>query len=58
MPNYKLVYFNSKGRAEVVRLMFAEAGIEFEDKRVQEEDWPQLKPSKTATDMRYNQKFN
>ncbi|CAK8674278.1 unnamed protein product [Clavelina lepadiformis] len=45
MPNYKLVYFNSKGRAEVVRLMFAEAGIEFEDKRVQEEDWPQLKPT-------------
>jgi len=29
----KLIYFNAKGRAEVARLYFAEAGVEYEDYR-------------------------
>lgn len=46
MPKYRLTYFNGRGRAEVTRLMFALAGVEFEDKRIQGEEWPALKPSK------------
>ncbi|XP_046358198.2 glutathione S-transferase 1-like isoform X2 [Haliotis rufescens] len=33
MPSYKLIYTNSKGRAEVCRLLFALAGQEYEDVR-------------------------
>lgn len=42
---YTLTYFNSKGRAEVARLIFAQAGVEYEDKRVEKEEWLKLKPS-------------
>ena len=45
MTKYTLTYFNSKGRAEVARLIFARAGVEYEDKRVTNEEWLQLKSS-------------
>ena len=45
MSNYKLIYFNSRGRAEASRYIFAQAGVEYEDKRVDKEEWLQLKPS-------------
>ncbi|CAK8674280.1 unnamed protein product [Clavelina lepadiformis] len=45
MPNYKLLYFNVKARGESIRLIFAEAGIEFEDKRVEPSEWPEIKPT-------------
>ena len=43
MPSYKLIYFNIKGRAEVARLLFAEAGQEYEDKRLKSEEWSKIK---------------
>jgi len=43
MSTYKLTYFNGRGRAEVSRLIFAAAGQEFEDNRVERSDWPSLK---------------
>eukprot|EP00842_Homolaphlyctis_polyrhiza_P006523 jgi/Hompol1/6872/HPOL_002359-RA len=46
-----LLYFNvagTQGRGEVVRLMFHEAGIEFEDKRIEFSEWGQMKPQITA----------
>lgn len=43
---YCLTYFDGRGRAEVTRMMFALAGVEFEDKRVTFQDWPVMKPSK------------
>jgi len=46
MPTYKLTYFNGKGRAETTRLVFAAAGIKYEDKRVEKADWGALKPSR------------
>nr|XP_022333862.1 S-crystallin SL11-like [Crassostrea virginica] len=45
MPSYKLYYFNAKGRAEISRLIFAAAGVKYEDVRVQGADWPKLKAS-------------
>ena len=42
----KLTYFNLRGRAEVARLILAQAGVEYEDHRIEREDWVKLKPSK------------
>lgn len=32
---YRLTYFNGRGRAEVIRLLFAISGVEFEDRRLE-----------------------
>jgi len=45
MPNYKLVYFNGKGRAELIRLVLTYAGEKFEDSRVDHSQWGTLKPN-------------
>ena len=47
MSKYKLTYFNLRGRAEVTRLLFAQAGVEYEDHRIESADWAKLKPSKS-----------
>ena len=44
MSTYKLVYFNLKGRAELTRLIFAQAGVEYTDERVAFQDWPARAP--------------
>ena len=43
MPVYKLKYFDLKGRAELPRLMFAEAGCSYEDIRISFQNWPKEK---------------
>jgi len=40
-----LMYFNGRGRGETSRLMFHEAGIKFEDKRIEFKDWAATKPT-------------
>jgi len=45
MPTYKLSYFDIRGRAEVCRLLFAAAGVPYEDNRVERSRWPDLKAS-------------
>lgn len=42
---YKLTYFNFRARGEVSRLIFAQAGVEYKDDRIEFKDWPQLKDS-------------
>jgi glutathione S-transferase len=51
MPNYKLTYFNGRGRAEIIRLVLTAAGIPFEDVRVPFEDWPKLKQTMPFAQM-------
>ena len=48
MPSYKLYYFPGRGRAELSRFVFAQAGVQYEDERVQGEEWGKLKPGELA----------
>jgi glutathione S-transferase len=41
MAQYKFFYYDIRGKAEIVRLIFAAAGQEFQDVRFEEEDWLQ-----------------
>ncbi|XP_074650305.1 hematopoietic prostaglandin D synthase-like [Tubulanus polymorphus] len=48
MPQYTLIYFNITGLGEVPRLLFAQAGVEYEDRRIpspwlEPDVWPKLK---------------
>jgi hypothetical protein len=45
-PAYKLTYFNVKALGEPIRFLLSYGGVEFEDRRLQGEEWPQLKPCK------------
>ncbi|CAH1407834.1 unnamed protein product [Nezara viridula] len=43
MPEYKLAYFDIRGLGEPIRLILSYMGKEFEDIRISQEEWPQLK---------------
>ena len=43
----KLYYFDMRARGEFLRLMMAQAGITYEDRRVEMQEWPQLKQGKS-----------
>jgi hypothetical protein len=40
-----LTYFNSRGLAEVIRLIFVEVGQAFDDRRIDADEWAELKPT-------------
>lgn len=44
MVDTKLVYFNLRGKAEIVRWVLAVAGVEYEDYRMKPGEWTKLKP--------------
>ncbi len=45
MPTYKLYYFQAKGRAELIRWIFTQAGVPYEDIRYTGEEWAKFKPN-------------
>nr|UEP55615.1 glutathione S-transferase sigma1 [Mytilus galloprovincialis] len=45
MAEYKLTYFNLKGRGELCRLLFVLADKKYEDRRLEREEWKDIKPS-------------
>lgn len=55
MSNYKLIYFNIRGRAEIIRYIFAYLDIKYEDHRIEQADWPKIKPSKYHKSFRLKQ---
>ncbi|CAD6195764.1 unnamed protein product [Caenorhabditis auriculariae] len=44
MVQYKLTYFDLRGLAETARQLFALAGVDYEDVRVDFDTWPEIKP--------------
>ncbi|XP_066304198.1 glutathione S-transferase-like [Branchiostoma lanceolatum] len=50
-PKYKLTYFNARGRGELTRLIFAAAGVEFEDVRLGHGEWGPLKETSPMGQM-------
>jgi len=50
-PSIKLTYFNAKGRAELSRMILAQAGVDYEDVRIEKEDWPSHKSSKFSLNV-------
>lgn len=47
MGKPKLIYFDTRGRAELTRYVFAQAGVDYEDVRLTKEEWQKLKPEIT-----------
>ena len=39
MSTYKLTYFDIRGKAEIIRLIFAQTGVKYEDIRVGQDEW-------------------
>jgi len=42
-PNYKLTYFNGRGRGEIIRLVLTAAGVPFTDNRLSFEEFAKIK---------------
>ena len=47
-PKYTLTYFDAAGRAEVIRILFAAAGVEFTDRRLSGPEWGQQKSENSS----------
>nr|QVK45617.1 glutathione S transferase [Brachionus paranguensis] len=43
MSDYNLKYFNLRGRGEIIRLIFAASGKQYNDERIEFEQWPAQK---------------
>uniref|UniRef100_A0A914QAM7 glutathione transferase n=1 Tax=Panagrolaimus davidi TaxID=227884 RepID=A0A914QAM7_9BILA len=45
MVHYKLTYFDNRGLAEAIRLIFKYANVDFEDRRITFAEWAKIKPT-------------
>ena len=56
----KVIYFPARARAESIRMLYAMAGKEFEDYRIETADWKKMKPGKVEiiTSLIYNDKLD
>uniref|UniRef100_A0AC34FVW9 Glutathione S-transferase n=1 Tax=Panagrolaimus sp. ES5 TaxID=591445 RepID=A0AC34FVW9_9BILA len=45
MVHYKLTYFDTRGLAEAIRLIFKYANVDFENHRITFGEWPKIKPT-------------
>ena len=43
MVHFKLTYFNFRGRAEIIRMIFVAANQPFQDERIEPANWPAFK---------------
>ncbi|GAB1598758.1 S-crystallin 3 [Argonauta hians] len=43
MPSYTLHYFNYRGRAEICRMLFAAAGVQYNDRRIESSEWESMR---------------
>ena len=46
-PKIKLTYFEFRARGEIIRILLHYGGLQFEDKKIKREEWPEFKPSKS-----------
>lgn len=46
MATTKLTYLNLKGRAELLRFILTQAGVDFTDNRIEPEKWAEQMPGK------------
>ncbi|ELT96462.1 hypothetical protein CAPTEDRAFT_169414 [Capitella teleta] len=44
MKNFKLTYFKGRGRAELIRWIFQQSNVVYEDCRIERDEWAKLKP--------------
>ena len=44
MPTYRVSYFQSRGRAEVMRQILEYSGQKYEDRRFEQKAWEKVKP--------------
>ena len=56
MTTYKLTYFDCRARGEIIRFIFAAAGVPYEDHRLEldleSENWLEFKPSMSQMSCR------
>jgi glutathione S-transferase len=45
MSSYKLIYYNYRSRAEAIRMLLAYGGLKYEDVRIDDGQWKDMKPS-------------
>ncbi|XP_062585649.1 probable glutathione S-transferase 9 [Saccostrea cucullata] len=53
MASYKYVYFALRGRGELIRMVFRLARVEFQDERVDLEDWKHIKHNTPTGELPY-----
>ena len=51
MSSYKLYYFNLRGSAESSRIIFAQAGVKYEDVRFENEQWDKKYKESKGTEL-------